>query len=175
MAYSYVNFDFSDMKAFFNRVRQAGGGDFKKALELFLEGLGMDFLRIVQDEIIRRDVVDTSLLLQSFQKGDKGSVWVMREGDLTLEIGSNVKYAKFVNDGHWTNKKGQAGRFVPGAWEGGKFTYDSGAKTGMYLKQKWVPGKPYWDSAVRAIEKIAPKALEAKLQEWLSSYFKDYI
>ena len=45
------------------------------------------------------------------------------------------------------------------------------AEGGMVLKQKWVDGKPYWDSALRILDKMMPELLDAKLQEWLDNYF----
>ncbi len=176
-----VNFNFDDMRAFFARVRAAGAGDFEKALGEFLEGLGFEFLRIVQDEIIRREVVDTRLLLNSFEKGDSDGVWVISEDGFSLEVGTNVSYAAYVNDGHWTNPKGVERRFVPGdvvTDSNGKviqFTYRKGAHTGIMLKQRWVEGSHYWEWAIRTLERIAPQLLDAKLQEWLNSYFKDFI
>jgi len=170
-----VEIDVSEVRAFMDRLGQAARGDFKKALALFLEGVGMEFLRILQDEIVRLKVMDTRRLLQSFEKGGADGIWELNEGNLTLEVGTNVKYAKYVNDGHWTNPKGVAMRFVPGVWNGSKFEYQPGADTGMVLKQKWVEGKPYWQSAIRILERIYPKMLEAKLEEWLQEYFKDFM
>ena len=88
-----------------------------------------------------------------------------------LEVGTSVEYAGYVNDGHWTNTKGVERRFVPGYWEGDRFIYDPAAKGGMMLKQHWVEGKHYWESALRILDRIYPELLEAKLQEWLDSYF----
>ena len=167
----YVNIDTSDAGRFFDALEAAARGGFRKELELFLEGLGVEFLRIVEDEIIRREVLDTRLLLASFHKGDDNNVWDITDGGLTLEVGSTLKYAGYVNDGHWTNPKGVAKRFVPGYWEGDRFIYDPEAEGGMVLKQKWVDGKPYWDSALRILDKMLPEFLDAKLQEWLDNYF----
>ena len=167
----YVNIDTSDAGRFFDALEAAARGGFRKELELFLEGLGVEFLRIVEDEIIRREVLDTRLLLASFHKGDDNNVWDITDGGLTLEVGSTIKYAGYVNDGHWTNPKGVARRFVPGYWEGDRFIYDPEAEGGMVLKQKWVDGKPYWDSALRILDKMMPEFLDAKLQEWLDNYF----
>lgn len=165
-------FDFSEYKDFFAKMKQAAGGDFKKQMALFLEGMGFEFLRIVEDEIIRREVVDTRLLLISFHKGESNNVWELNEGDLTLEVGTNVKYAAYVNDGHWTNPKGVSTRFVPRVWNGNKFIYQPGAKTGMLLKQKWVEGRHYWDSAIRIMEKMIPDLIESAMQQWLDQYFQ---
>ena len=160
-----------EMKAFFDKCIKAGNGDFKRELEVFLEGIGLEFLRIIEDEIIRRKVVDTRLLLNSFHKGDGENVWETSDSGLTLQVGSNVEYAGYVNDGHWTCGKGEAMRFVPGYWEGDRFQYDQSAKSGMMLKQKWVEGKHFWESGIRILDRIMPEILEAKLQQWLDSYF----
>lgn len=168
---SVVEIDMSEFREFFNTVERAAKGDFRKEFEEFLEGLGNEFLRILQDEIIRRQVMDSRQLLASFTKGADGNVWKISEGGLTLEVGTSVEYAGYVNDGHWTNSKGVERRWVPGYWSGDRFIYDPGADTGMLLKQKWVEGKHYWESALRILDRIYPDLLEAKLQEWLDGYF----
>lgn len=167
----YVEVDMAAFKAFFGSVEKAAKGDFRREFELFLEGLGNEFLRILQDEIVRREVVDSRQLLASFERDGDGNVWSIEEGGLTLEVGTSVSYASYVNDGHWTNTKGVERRFVPGYWEGDRFIYDPSADGGMMLKQHWVEGKHYWESALRILDKIYPELLEAKLQEWLDKYF----
>ena len=57
MSGNTVEIDVADLKAFFGRVESAAKGDFRKEFELFLEGFGNEFLRILQDEIVRRKVV----------------------------------------------------------------------------------------------------------------------
>jgi len=168
---AFVEFDISGLKEFFSRFEKAGNGDFKKELKLFLEGLGEEFLRILQDEIIRRKVMDTRQLLASFRKDGENSVWELEEDNLTLEIGTSVNYAGYVNDGHWTNTKGVEKRFVPGRWSSDRFIYDPLARGGMLLKQKWVEGSHYWESALRIIEKMYPRLLEEKIQQWIDRYF----
>lgn len=166
-----VEFDMSEMREFFQTLEKAAKGDFRKEMELFLEGLGNEFLRILQDEIIRRQVMDSRLLLASFEKDGDGNVWRMQEGGLVLEVGTNLDYAGYANYGHWTNTKGVERRWVPGYWQGDRFIYDPAADSGMMLKQHWVEGKHYWDSALRILNQIYPELLERKLQEWLDSYF----
>lgn len=161
----------SECRDFFKRFREAARGDFKKECEQYLEALGIEFLRLVEDEIIRRKVMDTRLLLASFHKDGDGNVWIISDGGLSLEVGSSVKYAGYVNDGHWTNPKGVKVRFVPGSWEGDTFTYDPKAKGGMTLTQKWVPGAHYWESALRILDAMLPSLLDQKLQAWLDEYF----
>lgn len=167
----YVDFDTAGADKFFDALEAAARGGFRKELELFLEGLGNEFLRIVEDEIIRRKVLDTRLLLASFHKGDGNNLWELTEGNLTLEVGSTLEYAGYVNDGHWTNPKGVDRRFVPGYWQGDRFIYDPKAEGGMVLKQHFVDGKPYFDSALRILDKMLPEFLDKKLQEWLDNYF----
>ena len=82
--------------------------------------------------------MDTRLLLASFEKGGQDGVWLLSDGDLSLEVGTNVKYAKWVNDGHKANPDGVASRFIPGKWVGDRFIYDPNAKEGMVLKQQFI-------------------------------------
>ena len=166
-----VDFDMRAFKAFFQRMERAAKGEFRKEMELFLEGIGYEFLRILQDEIVRRGVVDTRQILASFERGGDGNVWELTDNSLTLEVGTILDYASYVEDGHWTNPKGVERRFVPGHWEGDRFIYDPSAKGGMMLKQQWVEGKHYFESALRILDKMLPGLLEAKMQQWLDSYF----
>lgn len=166
--------DMGEFKEFFKRVKQAAKGDFKRDLQLFLEGLGFELLDILENEIIRKDVQNTRLLLNSFHKGDNDNIWELTEGGLTLEVGTNLEYAGYVNDGHWTNSKGVERRFVPGHWKGDKFTYDPSSKEGMVLKQKWVEGSHYWESALHILETYYPQMLEKKLADWIDEYFANF-
>ena len=50
--------------------------------------------------------VDTRLLLNSFSKGEQDNVFVLNEGSMTIEVGTNVKYAEYADKGHWLNPKG---------------------------------------------------------------------
>ena len=167
----YLSIDTKELETFVKKVEIAANGGFKKELDVFMEAIGVEFLRIVQDEIIRLETVDTRLLLNSFQIGSTDSIYTYSAGNFTLEVGTNVKYASYVNDGHWLNGKGIESRFVPGVWNGDKFIYTPGAKTGMVLKQKWIEGSHYWDSAIKIMETMLPGLVEAKIQQWIHSYF----
>ena len=162
-----VFYNLNDMKAFFQRLERAAKGDFREQLEKWIQALGASFLEIVEQQIIEQKSMDTRLLLNSFHQGAGDGVWALSDGGLTLEVGTNVEYAKWVNDGHTQ----QPGRFIPGHWSGDRFTYVPGAKTGMVLKEKWVPGSHYWDRAFRIFEIMFPVEAEAKLQQWLDDYF----
>jgi hypothetical protein len=166
-----VSIETTDIKKFVDQLGTAARGDFRKELAVFIEGVGMEFLKVVQDEIIRKQTVDTRLLLNSFQKSEDGNLFTLNEGNLTVEVGTNVEYASYVNAGHWLNPKGVQTRFVPGHWSGDRFIYEPGAKTGMLLKQKWVEGSHYWDDAIRIMEEMLPGLMEAKIQQWIQNYF----
>jgi len=166
-----ISVDLTQYKRFMERLKQAANGDFKKELTNFLESIGLEYLQIIQNEIIRCDAVDTRQMLASFSKSAGDNVWIMDEGGLTLEVGTHVEYAKYVNDGHWTNPKGVATRFVPGVFSGGSFTYSPGAKTGMVLKQQWIEGRHFWESGLRILNKVYPKLIDEMLQDWLDRYF----
>lgn len=167
--YGMITVDMSEYEAFFARLKEAGNGDFEKELKGFLEGLGEEFLRIIEDEIIRMGAVDTRLLLNSFHKGGGENIWELSNGGLTLTVGTNVEYAQWVNDGHMTTRGGS--RFVPGTWSGDRFTYSPGASTGMLLRHKWVEGYHYWESGLAILEQMVPDFLETKVQEWMNRYF----
>ncbi len=168
---STLDIDMSEYREFFGKLEKAASGDFKRELETFLDGVGNEFLRIVEEEIKCLQVMDSRQLLASFHKDAAENIWKMEDDGLTLEVGSCTSYAGYVNDGHWTNTKGVAMRFVPGYWEGDKFIYDPGAEGGMVLKQHWVEGKHYFDSALRIMDRMLPQLLEAKLQQWMDKYF----
>ncbi len=176
MAGRYVSIDATELRRFVERLNQAGRGkEFEKELSRFLDAIAVEFLSYVQDFIIQAGSVDTRLLLNSFQKSGEGSVFIAQEGGLQIEVGTNVEYASFVNDGHWLNPRGVDMRWVPGEWQGERFIYQPGAKTGMLLKQKWIEGSHYFDDAIRLMERMAPQFMERKIEQWLGQFFSDFL
>ncbi len=176
MAGRYVSIDTTELRRFIERLNQAGRGkEFEKELSRFLDAIAVEFLSYVQDFIIQAGSVDTRLLLNSFQKSGEGNVFIAQEGGLQIEVGTNVEYASFVNDGHWLNPRGVDMRWVPGEWQGERFIYQPGAKTGMLLKQKWIEGSHYFDDAIRLMERMAPQFMERKMEQWLGQFFSDFL
>ena len=176
MAGKYVSIDATELRRFVERLNQAGRGkEFEKELSRFLDAIAVEFLSYVQDFIIQAGSVDTRLLLNSFQKSGEGNVFIAQEGGLQIEVGTNVEYASFVNDGHWLNPRGVDMRWVPGEWQGERFIYQPGAKTGMLLKQKWIEGSHYFDDAIRLMERMAPQFMERKMEQWLGQFFSDFL
>lgn len=178
-----IEIDMSEFKAFFQRMEKAAQGDFRREFEIFLEGLGEEFLRLVQDEFINRNKnTGYGQLINSFTKSAEGAIWRYEDDGLTLEVGSSLKYAGYVNDGHrtldpakkryFTLANGEMARYVPGRWQGNRFIFDPSAKEGMVLKYHWVEGLHFWEAAFHAMERLCPAILEAKLQAWMNKYFE---
>ena len=167
-----MKLDIDGLDEFIKEIDEAANGDFAAQMDLWLEATGMEFLDLIQDEIIRTETVDTRRLLNSFHKGDRENVWSISEGGLTLDVGTNLDYASFANDGHFTidPNSGKDRRWVPGYWNKDRFVYDPGADTGMMLVFKWVDGTGYWDSAMAIFKKIFDKSLEVRLQKWLDEF-----
>ncbi|MGE6629837.1 HK97 gp10 family phage protein [Bacillus sp. NPDC077027] len=149
-------------------------GGLKAEYEEWLEEMGLQFLDIVQDEVIKAKAVDTRQLLRSFQKGDRENLFSMEQGGLTLNVGTNLEYASYVNDGHLTidSSKNQDRRWVPGRWVGERFEYDPKAKTGMMLVSQWIEGSGYWDHALMIFEQMFESSLNRKLQNWIDRHFR---
>lgn len=164
---------FQGLDQFIKQLKSASNGDLQKQFTDWLEAMGMEFLDLVQDEIIRTETVDTRRLLNSFNRGDADNIWSITNGGMRLEVGTNVKYAEYVNDGHFTVdiNSGKDRRWVPGSWQGDRFQYDPSSKTGMLLTVKWVDGTGYWDTALAIFERMFAKALDRRLQEWLDKQF----
>ena len=69
-------------------------------LNEYVDAMGYTFLGEVRTEILRQQLVDTRLLVNSFQRGVEGNIW--ERSNTRIETGSAISYAAFVNDGHWT-------------------------------------------------------------------------
>lgn len=93
---SRLDIDMTEFKEFFGKMEQFAKGQFKEELIEYVDTIGFDFLRVVQDEIVRRKVIDTRLLLASFEKGSAGNIWEIADGGLTLEVGTNVEYSRQI-------------------------------------------------------------------------------
>ncbi len=181
----YVTIDISEFEEFFSKLGSAGK-DFKNDLALFLEATGEQFLTILQDEIIRKGHVDTRLLLQSFTKGDDENIFVLHKENLTLEIGTNLEYAYYVNNGHNTvtanspgafyiGKSKKVARWVPGNWNGKDFEYDPSSNDGMILTQKFVPGTKFWESGIKILEEMLPEYMEAFMEDWIETKLGEFL
>lgn len=137
MASSKVKIDIKELKAFAKKLERAANGELKRQYNVWLEALGMEFLDIIQDEIIRLKVVDTRRLLKSFNRNNSDCVFEMTDHGMSLTIGTNVEYASWVNDGH---------KLANGGW--------------------W-EGYHYFDISMAIFEKIVAASMERKVVRWL--------
>ncbi|WP_373325627.1 HK97 gp10 family phage protein [Sporomusa paucivorans] len=132
--------DIRELKRFAAKLEKAADGELKRQFAVWLEAVGMEFLGVVQDEIIRLGVVDTRRLLNSFSRGNSDCVFRIRDDVLVLDVGTNVEYAAEVNDGH------------------------------KLPNGRWWEGYHYFDLSIAIFEKILPASLEKRLQEWLDEF-----
>lgn len=166
----YVQFDLSNLKAFFDEVKDAKGA-LREEMQLWLDELGNDFLDILQDRVIHEHISLSGELAASLHKGAENNVFEL--DGLRLEVGTNVYYADYVNSGH----KQKPGRFIPGSFQqrgDGKaeFIYDPKADSGMVLKAAVVKGNLFFSNAERDFrDGIFEKTLEIKLQQWVDKSF----
>lgn len=170
MAESRIKIDIDGLDRFLAKVERSSGDALKRKVINWLDASGMQLLEEVQNQIITLQVVDTRLLLNSFHKGDSDNIWRISKGGLTLDVGTKVKYARWVNDGHFTvnPNTGRDRRWVPGRWIGDRFEYDpSERESGMLLAIQWIDGRPYWDNALAIFEKMFEKSFEKKFKEWV--------
>lgn len=158
--------DVSALETYAEKLQRAAN-DFKPFAQHVLEQAGEDFLDIVQKEIEAAQNVDARLLLSSFTRGGADNVWELNAGGLTLTIGTRVKYAAYVNDGH----RQTPGRFVPGVWSGDRFQYIPGAKTGMVLKASFVPGSHYFDKACDAMTDLFGETCRMEFDRFFQEHF----
>lgn len=158
--------DVSQLESFARKV-EAASADLKPYAGKTLEEIGEEFLKLVQSNIESLGNVDTGKLLSSFTKGSSGNIWNLDLGGLTLEVGTNVEYAKWVDRGH----RQTPGRFIPGIFEGDKFKYVHGAKTGIVLKASFTKGSFYFSRSVGALRRMLPEMMDKSFEQFFRRYF----
>lgn len=110
---------------------------------------------ICLEEISPLIPVDTSRLVNSFQVG------VITPDE--AEIGTNVEYAIYVNDGHVQHK-----RFLPISYlsAGGRGKYIKPGNTKrIMLKENYVPGKHFLENGMRQAEPRLKSIGESFMQQ----------
>lgn len=81
-------------------------------------------------------------------------------GRITAVMANTSDYASYEEQGHR-----QKQRFVPGVWRNGRFFYDSRAKEGMMLSEKWVKGSFRLTTISGECHKMIPNIYEAQFAE----------
>ena len=166
-----VKYDFSEYREFFAKMRAAKSG-FPKELEQWLEAIGVEFLNEVREQIISRKVIMNSHLLHSLERSGENNVWEADFGALRLEVGTNLEYAAWVNNGHrtfdpgktrhFTLPNGEAARFVPGYWKGGTFVDEKTDENGNKVKAHWEGGVFTYDPSAKGGMVLKFKWVEGK-------------
>lgn len=113
--------------------------------------------------------VNTGRLWNSLSRGASGNVWRFNgaSGKFSLCVGSSVDYAKLLNDGYKMFKS----HWVPGVIDGsGKFIYQRGAKTGIYVKARVFNGLKYFDIGFEEMKKIAPDIIRRELERFKEEF-----
>lgn len=146
-------FDYKQFQKLYDGVRKMEAGS-RKFVEDFLVEMALRAMAKAK----KRTPVDT---------GDLRNKWYLsgvarRGNDVMINLVNSAKYASFVEFGHWQ----QPGRFVPGYWQGSRFVYSPGAKTGIVLKEAWVDGYFMATISIQEIEREIPKRLEAAWKQY---------
>ena len=151
--------DFTEFENFTKQIK-----DFEQLHHKF----SITFLEEMGNRALRR-----AKKLTPVRTGDLKRKWFlsdvyMNTGNiLGIDLINNLKYASWVEDGHFQNS-----RWVPGKWVGDKFVYMKYAdnptvKTGMMLNAKWIEGKYMARIATTAVDKEMPKRYEAAFNKFI--------
>lgn len=124
------------------------------------------FIRKFLKQMAMRAMAKTKLLTPVIT-GDLRDRWevgdVLRVGDeFHVSIINTMEYALYVEEGHLQEK-----RWVPGKWEGDVFVYEKGAKTGMMLQTKWIPGQFMARISINKIASEIPTRYKRELEKFL--------
>lgn len=117
------------------------------------------------------NTVDTGALWNSLSRGVKGNVWTYSgsTGKFSLCVGSSVGYAKFINDGYTM----RTAHWVPGTIDGtGKFIYQPGAKTGVWVRPRVYKGVKFFDIGFEEMKKEAPEVVRYELERFAAEFNK---
>ena len=129
-----------------------------------LRTAGLRALEILDDNT----PVKTGRLKASMTMGGTGNIFELKVGKSSyVLVGSAVEYVGAVNDGY-TQKKG---RFVPGVWRGDTFEYIPGAKTGMVLTGKVIPGAHMFEAAIEGLKQDLPDIVEFEFRRTYADIF----
>lgn len=165
-----MSVDISEMKQFFDDMKSTIH-EFKQDVYKHLDSVGVRFLNYCQDAVREYNIIDTSRLLHSLQNGNNDNIYEWSDGNVKLTVGTAVEYAGYVNDGHWMCSQGEVGRFVPGVWKGnGKFEYQPGAKTGMYVKQQYIGARPFFDIGFERVSREYDEEMSLALTDWINKF-----
>ncbi|AYP68444.1 hypothetical protein HWB91_gp74 [Bacillus phage vB_BboS-125] len=158
------------------RITTRGLEEWQKAL-LKMQHEGVDQMK---DRILRttglriQEYLDdltparSGRLKGSMSAGHPDNVFKIQVGRTSyVFVGTSVEYAAAVNDGHTQ----RAGRFVPGFWSSGTFHYQPGAREGMVLTGKVIPGAFMFEKAQEYTEEDIPTIMEFETRRTFEEIF----
>lgn len=150
--------------------------EWQRAL-LEMEGEGVERLKDrvlrsaglrVQEYLDDLTPVRSGRLKGSMSQGHPDNVFQLQVGrNSYVLVGTAVEYAQHVNDGFTQ----EAGRFVPGEWRSGTFHYRPGAKEGMVLTGKVIPGARMFDKAMDYIDDDLGRIMEFEFRRLYNELF----
>ena len=114
------------------------------------------------------NTIDTGGLWNSLSRGNPGNIWVYRGGSGTfvLNFGTSLDYAKYINDGYVATP-----HWVPGTVGGnGKFRYQPGAKTGIYVTAHAYKGVKFFELGFEELERLAPEVIKSEFTRFASEF-----
>ncbi|MCY7484329.1 HK97 gp10 family phage protein [Paenibacillus alvei] len=139
--------DFDGLSGKFKRFGEEG---MNRILRNIAESVAETLLNNISDEITRQDLINSGVMRNSFSRGDENGLWEwdVDRNAIVLELGSNLPYARYLNEGYTIHKP----YFVPGKWKNGKFEYDPDENDGFMAKPRTFIGRHYFDIAVKKLE-----------------------
>ena len=159
----YVSFDYSQIEDYLHKFEELRPL-VEQVINNVLNEWGIIFLNKVTDNIIECKSVVTSNMIASFTFGDTNSIWEVDKNSIT--VGSKVRYAYLVENGHWNMGEDVTHRFVPGYWK----SSDPTAKGGMMLKRKYIEGKKFFAKALLEMEGQIGEIFDSYMAELLDIF-----
>lgn len=141
------------------KTLQKQEADFDKFVRDFVTMMGMRLIAKTKalTPVITGDLRDSWELTKVTKVGDT----------YQIDMVNHMDYASFVEDGHIQRR-----RWLPGVWKTGKkggstFEYVKGAKTGMMLTYRWIPGQHMARISLSKIEKTMQPRFERAFKEFM--------
>lgn len=167
--------------------------EFDGGIDKFISGATMAAVQVSQMEerIIRQAGIaglenvaynihsKSGKLAQSFTMGGTDNIFDVSAGggNASVRYGSNCPYVIPVEEGYnQSNRVSKAtGRkpslWVPGAGSGGNFSYNPGAKTGMKLSGRFVPGQHMFEKSIPDTQEDFKKITKSEVGRLFKSLF----
>jgi hypothetical protein len=138
-----------------------------KGLEIDLHEATGEAMRFTAKESVKEMVKNSPVVTGDLRKGYTVGEMTATKGKRSVDIHNNTSYALYEEEGHR-----QVKRWIPGRWQGNKFTYDpTEKKSGMMLKRKWVKGSFRMRTTLSKYSKVVlPKALDNRIGAVMSKW-----